>query len=487
MPLVIVALGVILLIVLITGFKLNAFISLIIVSFIVALALGLPPSQIVTSVEIGLGGTLGHIALILGFGAVIGRLIADAGGAYRISMTLITKFGRRNVQWAVVTASFIVGITLFWDVAFILLIPIVYMISKELKISITYFGLTLAGALVVTHSFLPPHPGITAVTEEYGADIAMVLFYGIIIAIPTIIVAGMWFPKISKKWIPSAFEKEGNVEALGEQKQWKLEDTPGFGISVLTVLFPILLMATSAFLDIIQKEVGFADNLLIEIIRLIGTPSVALLFSLLLAVCTMGIARKIPMKDLMDSAGASINAIGLLILITGGGGALKQVIIDGGVGNYIDELFAGVTISPILLAWIVAVILRISLGSGTVAAISTAGLVLPMLGAYPDANLALVALATGAGTAFASHVNDPGFWMVKEFFGLSLKETFATYTLLSSTASVVGIILILLMDASVILASLAILAILALAVIIHKLEGIRKRKNVVVDIGHKLN
>ena len=290
MPLFIVALGVILLIVLITGFKLNAFLSLIIVSFTVALALGMPLGEIVTSVEAGLGGTLGHIALILGFGAMIGRLIADAGGAYRISMTLIDKFGKKNVQWAIAVAcSFIVGIALFWDVAFILLVPIIYMISKELKISITHFGLTMAGALVVAHSFLPPHPGITAVTSEYGADIAMVLVYGIFIAIPTIVVAGVWFPKLNKKWIPSAFEKTGNAEAIGDQKPWKLEDTPGFGVSVLTAVFPIVLMFAAAFLDIFQKQLGFADNLLIEIIRFIGNAPVALLISLLLAMYTMGI------------------------------------------------------------------------------------------------------------------------------------------------------------------------------------------------------
>ena len=424
MPLLIVALGVVLLIVLITGFKLNAFISLIIVSFAVALGLGMPLADITSSIEAGLGGTLGHIALILGFGAMIGRLIADAGGAYRISMTLINKFGRRNVQWAIATASFIVGIALFWDVAFILLIPIIFMISKELKISITHFGLTMAGALVVAHSFLPPHPGITAVTTEYGADVAMVLLYGIAIAIPAVIVAGVWFPRLNKRWIPSAFEKTGNADAIGNQKPWKLEETPGFGVSVLTSVFPILLMFTAAFLDIFQKQLGFADNLLIVIIRFIGDAPVALLISLLLAMYTMGISRKIPMKDMTASAGASINAIGLLILITGGGGAFKQVIIDGGVGQYISGLFDGVSISPVLLSWTVAVIFRICLGSGTVAALSTAGIVLPMLGAYPDANLALVALATGAGTAFASHVNDPGFWMVKEFLGLTMKETF---------------------------------------------------------------
>ena len=476
MPLLMVALGVILLIVLITGFKLNAFISLIIVSFVVALTLGMPLGKIEASVEVGLGGTLGHIALILGFGAMIGRLISDAGGAYRISMTLINKFGRRNVQWAIASASFIVGIALFWDVAFILLIPIIFMISKELKISITQLGLTMAGALVVAHSILPPHPGITAVTKAYGADIAMVLVYGIMVAIPTIVVAGVWFPKINKKWIPSAFEKTGNAQAIGDQKPWKLEETPGFGISVITAVFPILLMFAAAFLDIFQKKLGFADNLLVVIIRFVGNAPVALLISLLLALYTMGISRKKPMKDLTASAGASINAVGLLILITGGGGAFKQVIIDGGVGNYINHLFTGVSISPILLAWVIAVIFRICLGSGTVAALSTAGLVLPMLDSYPDANLALVALATGAGTAFASHVNDPGFWMVKEFFGLSLKETFATYTILSSVASIVGIILILLMDASILLAGAVIVAILVAAVIIHKLEGARNKK-----------
>lgn len=218
MPLIIVAFGVILLIVLITGFKVNAFISLIIVSFIVALALGMPLGDIVTSVETGLGGTLGHIALILGFGAMIGRLIADAGGAYRISMTLIKKFGKKNVRWAIGTASFIVGISLYWDVAFILLIPIVYMISKELKMSITHLGLTVAGALVVAHSFLPPHPGITVVTEEYGADIGMVLVYGIIVTIPTIVVAGIWFPKINKKWIPNLSSSSSSSLSTRQQK-----------------------------------------------------------------------------------------------------------------------------------------------------------------------------------------------------------------------------------------------------------------------------
>lgn len=227
-------------------------------------------------------------------------------------------------------------------------------------------------------------------------------------------------------------------------------------------MFPVLLMSITAIIDIAQKSVGFDDNMVIKIIRFIGTPSVAMLISLLLAVYTMGLARKIPVKSLMDSCSSPINAIGLLILIIGGGGAFKQVIVDGGVGKYIAHIFEGSSLSPLLLAWIVAAILRICLGSGTVAALSTAGLVIPLLGNSPDVNLALVTLATGCGTAFASHVNDPGFWMVKEYFGLSLKETFATYTVLSSIASVVGIILILLLDISwMITGAITVLSIIA--------------------------
>lgn len=448
MPLLMVAIGVVLLIILIMGFKLNAFFSLIIVSFVVALFLGMPLDKVITSVEAGLGGTLGHIALILGLGAMLGRLIAEAGGAHRISVTLIHKFGEKRIHWAVITASFIVGIALYYDVAFVLIIPIVFTMAKELKLSITSLGLSMAAALVTTHSFLPPHPGPTVIAGEYHAEIAMVLLYGIIVAIPTVMIAGIWYPKAAKKFVPSAFTREGNIEALGEQKQFKLEDTPGFGVSVLTAMFPVLLMAISAILDIIQKSAGFADNMFIKVIRFVGSSDVAMIISLLLAVYTMGLARKIPLKSLMDSCSSAINAIGLLILITGGGGAFKQVIIDGGVGKYIAKIFEGSSISPILLAWIVAAILRICLGSGTVAALSTAGLVIPLLGNYPHVNLALVTLATGCGTAFASHVNDPGFWMVKEFFGLSLKETFATYTVLSSLASIVGIILILLLNIS---------------------------------------
>ncbi|CAH0208221.1 GntP family permease [Peribacillus simplex] len=445
MPLVIVALGIVALLVLIMGLKLNTFISLIIVSFGVALALGMPLDGIVKTIEAGLGGTLGHLALIFGLGAMLGKLIADSGGAQRIAMTLVKKFGEKNIQWAVVAASFIIGVALFFEVGLVLLIPIVFAISRELKVSILYLGIPMVAALSVTHGFLPPHPGPTVIAGEYGADIGQVLLYGFIIAVPTVILAGPVFTKIAKRLVPESFTKTGSIASLGEQKSFKLEETPRFGISVFTALLPVILMSIATIITLMQKTMGFEDNGLLAAIRFIGEAGTSMLLSLLFAVYSMGLARKIPMKDIMESCTSAILNIGMMLLIIGGGGAFKQVLIDGGVGDYVAELFKGTSLSPILLAWIIAAILRISLGSATVAALTTAGLVIPMLG-QTDVNLALVVLATGAGSLIASHVNDAGFWMFKEYFGLSMKETFATWTLLETIISVAGLGFILLLS-----------------------------------------
>ena len=445
MPLLIVAIGVILLIVLISKFKLNTFVALLIVSFCVALTLGIPMEKVVSTIEAGIGGTLGHIALIFGLGAMLGRLVADAGGAQRIAMTLINKFGETRIEWAVVISSFIVGIAMFFEVGLVLLIPIVFSIAKEMKVSLLSLGIPMLAALLATHSFLPPHPGPTVIAGEYGADIGKVLLYGIIVAIPTVFIAGPVFTRLAKKIVPSAFAKRGSIDSLGEQKEFNLDDTPSFNISLLTAMFPVILMLIATGVKMIIGNAG-ADNVVFKVIAFVGDPSVAMLISLVIAVYTMGINRNISIKEITKSCSSAAASIGMMLLIIGGGGAFKQVLINGGVGKYIAVIFAGTSMSPILLAWIVAAILRISLGSATVAAISTAGLVIPMLAQY-DVNLALVTLATGCGSAIASHVNDAGFWMVKEYFGLTLKETFATWTLLSTITSVVGLIFILALDA----------------------------------------
>ncbi|MED2946323.1 gluconate permease GntP [Bacillus subtilis] len=445
MPLIIVALGILALLFLIMGLKLNTFISLLVVSFGVALTLGMPFDKVVSSIEAGIGGTLGHIALIFGLGAMLGKLIADSGGAQRIAMTLVNKFGEKNIQWAVVIASFIIGIALFFEVGLVLLIPIVFAISRELKISILFLGIPMVAALSVTHGFLPPHPGPTAIAGEYGANIGEVLLYGFIVAVPTVLIAGPLFTKFAKKIVPASFAKNGNIASLGTQKTFNLEETPGFGISVFTAMLPIIIMSVATIIDLLQETIGFADNGVLAFIRLIGNASTAMIISLLVAVYTMGIKRNIPVKTVMDSCSTAISQIGMMLLIIGGGGAFKQVLINGGVGDYVADLFKGTALSPIILAWLIAAILRISLGSATVAALSTTGLVIPLLG-HSDVNLALVVLATGAGSVIASHVNDAGFWMFKEYFGLSMKETFATWTLLETIISVAGLGFILLLS-----------------------------------------
>lgn len=445
MPLFIILVGVIVLLILITKLKLNTFVSLIIVSFGVAVALGIPFPKIVKSIEGGIGGTLGHIALIFGIGAMLGRLIADAGGAQRIAMTLIDRFGAKNVEWAVVIASFIIGIALFFEVGLVLLIPIIFTMASQMKISALRLGVPMVAALLATHAFLPPHPGPTVIAGEYGANIGMVLLYGIIIAIPTVIVGGTFYNKVARKIVPSAYNRVGDLSSIGSQKTFGDDEMPGFGVSVLTAMLPVILMSIATIVTIIQTEMGLGDNSAFAFIRLVGDASTAMLISILVALYTMGLNRNIPMRDLMNSCGSAVSHIGMMLLIIGGGGAFKQVLIDGGVGGYIATMFAGSAASPIVLAWGVAAILRISLGSATVAAISTAGLVIPVLADNP-ANLALVTLATGAGSAIASHVNDAGFWMFKEFFGLSMKETFLTWTVLSTLVSVVGLAVILLIS-----------------------------------------
>ncbi|MEB6062134.1 gluconate:H+ symporter [Staphylococcus pseudoxylosus] len=447
MPLLIVLIGILLLLIMIMGLKLNTFVALIVSSFVVAIMLGMPLSKVVDSIESGLGGTLGHIALIFGMGAMLGKLIANAGGAHQIAHTLINKFGEKRIQWAVLLASFIVGIALFLEVAIVLLIPIIISIAKELKISVVKLGLAMVTAALATHAFLPPHPGPIAVSAEYGANIGLVLVYGIIVAIPTVVVSGIYYPKVARKIVPSAFGNEQlERSTFATTENVKFNKLPTFRLSLFTALFPVFLMAIGALLDILQKQIGFEDNVFINILRLITNSSTAMLLSLIIALYTMGIKQNISRKQIAQSCTDAINAMGMLLLVIGGGGALKQVIIDGGVGDYIAKLFDGSNLSPILFAWVVAAILRLALGSGTVATLTTAGLVIPSLTGVPDVNLELVALATGAGSAVASHVNDAGFWMVKESLGMTLKEAFGTYTILSTIVGVSGLIFTLILD-----------------------------------------
>ncbi|AMG95297.1 gluconate:H+ symporter [Staphylococcus simulans] len=441
-PLITVVIGILILLALIIVLKLNTFISLIITSMVTALMLGMPLDKVVETVEKGMGSTLGHIAIIFGLGAILGKLLSDGGGATRIADTLIDKFGEKHVQWAMVVAAFVIGIALFFEVGLVLLVPLVFTLAKRTKVSPLKIGLPMITALSVTHGFLPPHPGPVVIAKELHASLGEVLLYGFIIAIPVTIIAGPVFGKIAQKLTPTAYTREGDISSLGAQKEFKDSEMPGFGISVLTATLPVILMLIATVVQLITGNVDNSKNAFIGIINFIGTADTAMLIAVLFAMVIMGIRQGRNNKAIMQSVTDAIYPIGMMILIIGGGGTFKQVLIDGGVGDTIAKMFEGSTMSPILLAWIVAAVLRLALGSATVAAISTTGIVLPLLQAS-DVNVALVVLAIGAGSVILSHVNDAGFWMFKEYFGLTIKETFLTWSLLETIISVSGLIFIL--------------------------------------------
>ncbi|EGQ2822763.1 gluconate permease [Staphylococcus pseudintermedius] len=440
-PLLSVAIAIIVLLILIMKLQLNTFVALVITAMVTGILLGMPFDKIVATIETGMGGTLGHIALIFGLGAMLGKLLADGGGATQIADTLIAKLGKKYVQWAMVIASFIIGIALFFEVGLVLLIPLVFTIAKRMNVSQLKIGMPMVTALSVTHGFLPPHPGPVVIAKELGANIGEVLLYGFIVAIPVTIIAGPVFAKIAPRLTPTAFQREGDISSLGATKSFKDEELPSFGLSTFTALLPVLLMLFATLWQLISGHEGKAHNTLESMIYFIGSAGTAMLIAVVFAVFSMGIRRGIPTKQVMNTLTQAIYPIGMMLLIIGAGGAFKQVLIDGGVGGAIEKIFTDVNISPILLAWLVAAILRLALGSATVAAISTTGIVLPLL-QTADVNLALVALAIGAGSIFCSHVNDAGFWMFKEYFGLTVKETFLTWSLIETMISVSGLVFV---------------------------------------------
>lgn len=297
-----------------------------------------------------------------------------------------------------------------------------------------YLGIPMAATLNVTQAFLPPHPAPTAVTDIMHAELGHVLLLGIIVAIPTVIVCGPLFNWVLFKLYPQVYRKDVDIKVLGKFREFKIDETPKFGISVLTSMMPVILIALATICSSTLPK----NNLINEIIQFIGAPDAAMLISLIFAIYTMGIARHLKMTDISDSLVESVKQVSMMLLIIGGGGAFKQVLVDGGIANYISTLFAHTSMSPLLAAWLVAVLLRISLGSATVASLTAAGLVAPLI-AQTGVNPALMVLAVGAGSVFADHVNDAGFWMIKEYFGLSLKETFLSWTTLTSVLSLTGL------------------------------------------------
>ena len=435
MPLLIVILGILLLFVLIAKFKLNAFISFIIVCVFVGVFQGMELDRIVEAIQIGMGNTLGFLVMILGLGAMLGKLVSDSGAAQRITSKLVSSFGIKYIQWAVVVAGFIVGIPMFYSVGFVILIPLVFTIAASTGLPLIYVGLPMLASLSVTHGFLPPHPAPTAIAGMFNADIGKTLLYGIIIAIPTIIVAGPLFTRTIKNIKATPLKEFYNPIVL------KDEEMPGMGISLFTTLLPIILILCSTLFTLFIS----GEFLLKKIIVFIGNPVIAMLISVLVAIYALGISRGKKMPELMNSVSSSVSSITMILLIIAGAGALKQILVVSGVSDYIGALLNGSSISPLILAWLIATVIRVCVGSATVAGLTAAGIALPLIqntGVSPE----LMVLAIGSGSLMLSHVNDGGFWMFKEYFNLTVKETLSTWTVMETTVGIMGLIGVLVLN-----------------------------------------
>jgi gluconate transporter len=461
MPLLSVAVGIALMLVLLLVVRLDAFFALILTSFAVGLLNGMDPLAVLVSITRGIGATMGSVVLVLVFGAMLGKMLEESGAAQSIIARLSALFGLRNIQFAMAATGLLVGLPMLYNAGFLVLIPLVYALAVTTGLPLVYLGLPLAAALSVTHGFLPPHPAPTFLAFVYGADVNAALLLGIFAAVPAALVGGVLFSRLLRH------RRVEPPAGLYERRAADPAALPGLGVSILATLVPVILMLVGAVVDIaagtaaidpfrggtdFRAELAAAvpDPALRSLVlgaKFLGNATVALLVAVLFAVWALGRRRGRTMDDLMKALGRAVGSIAMIVLVIAAGGAFSQVLRDGGVADWIRERALGLRFDPLLLAFGVAATLRLAVGSATVAGMTTAGVVAPLAlagGVRPE----LMVLATGAGSLMFSHFNDTGFWMFKEYFNLSVRETFATWSAMEVIVALVGLAAALLMQAA---------------------------------------
>lgn len=434
MTLLIVIAAILVLILLITLGKFNPFLAFLLVSIGAGLALGIPAEQVTASVQKGIGDMLGSLVIIICIGAMLGKLVADSGAAQKISNVLIRLFGQRYLLWAMMITGFVVGIPLFYNVGFVLLVPLVFSVVYQTRLPAVYVGIPMLAALSVTHGFLPPHPSPTALVAQFDANLGKTLLYGMLIAIPTIIIAGPLFARTLKK-IPSAPLQTFQPGQIPEN------ELPGSANSFISSLLPVILLVITTVLPFVWDATGDAASFL----KFISDPVIVMLLALLLATYTLGIAQGRSLLVVMNSYGDAVKDVALILLVVSGAGALKQVFVDSGVSAEIASMLRGWSVNLLFLGWLIASIIRVCVGSATVAGLTTAGIISPLLinsGVDPN----LMVLSIGAGSLMFSHVNDAGFWMFKEYFNLSIKDTIRSWSVMETIVAVLGLAGVLLLD-----------------------------------------
>lgn len=440
MPLVSVILGVVLLLILMMLFNFSAFTSLIISSLTVGMLEGMTPLEATKAVEKGLGNSAGSLMLVIIFGAAVGKLLTDTGGAQRIAETMVNKFGEKHVQLASVITSIIVGIAMFFETGIVVLIPLVFSIAVVAGVPVLYVGLPVIAALITMHGFVPPHPGATAVAEIFKANIGMTLALGILVAIPSIFLAGVVYTRLLRRFAPKGFLNIRIPKKLYTQKLFREEELPSFTRSIVIAIMPICFILLKTIIDIITP-----DSKIRIITDFLGSAGPALFITFLIASIVLGITKGKKVKDIGNILQESTANIAMILLIIAGGGAFKEVLIESHIDKYVSGLMANMPLSPLLLTWVIALVLRISLGSATVASMTAASIAAPLVH-VAHIGPELMTLAAGAGSIGLSHVNDAGFWIVKEYFNMSMKKTFSTWTVLTTIIAVVGLLGVLVLD-----------------------------------------
>ncbi|MFF8813172.1 GntP family permease [Streptomyces pactum] len=435
--------GIAVLTVLISKFKLHAFLALTIGSLVLGTVAGAAPEKVISAFTTGLGNTVAGVGVLIALGSILGKLLADSGGADQIVDTILAKADRRAMPWAMALIAGIIGLPLFFEVGIVLLIPVVLLVARRGNHSLLRIGIPALAGLSVMHGLVPPHPGPLAAIDAVDADLGVTLALGVLVAVPTLVIAGPLFSRYAARWVdlapPETMIGAAAADAPGEGPARR----PSFGATIATVLLPVVLMLIKALVEIVVDD---PEDSVQRVTDVIGEPLIALLAAVLVGLFTLGRAAGLDRARISRTVETSLTPIAGVLLIVGAGGGFKQTLIDIGVGRMILDISQDWNVSALLLGWLIAVAIRLATGSATVATISAAGLVAPLAADMSTTHTALLVLAIGAGSLFFSHLNDAGFWLVKEYFGMSVGQTLKTWSLMETVISVVSLVFVLLLS-----------------------------------------
>ncbi|MFC2126487.1 GntP family permease [Bacteroidota bacterium] len=444
--LIIAVVAISLLFVLVIKLKVHAFISLILTSIVVGLGTGMDFEAVLISIQDGMGGILGYIALVVGIGAIFGEILQVSGGVESLAKSMLKRFGEEKSSWAMMTTGFIVAIPVFLDVGFIILVPMAFALARKSGLSVLYYAIPMLAGLGVTHAFIPPTPGPIAVAEIIDVPLGWVIIFGFIVGFPTAIIAGPVFGKyISKKLHIEPPEIDPELKDVRSEDDEKL---PSFTWVIFLIGLPLVMILGRTIIELGYKQSWIDTAYWLDIIKFLGHPFIALLIATMLAAYFLGIRRGFSKSQIMKVANASLSPAGLIILVTGAGGVFKQVLVDSGVGEALAEIFTQFHISPVILAYILAVVIRLTQGSATVAMITAAGMMAPVIAALGlgDIQKALVVIGIAAGSTFLSHVNDSGFWLIGKYLKMDEKQTLMSWSMMETIISVVGFVIVLILS-----------------------------------------